>query len=327
MDVILDEYEAEAEKVSFMAPRIPMASAESGTLVAGQGTINANYLHLQTRGCVKLSQVVDALGNNPNFPSNRCRVWIEVGLDTPCLSLIRSNLQQPGGEDGLLLPSIRKDKSDWGVPASTLVAAYKAGMTIDWRQYHKLFEKALRLLELPSYAFEIQYEGNWSVTKGRPPKSAYACPTDVSSGQPAGPPSIYQIWSKPLNAEEVSITFTSEASDPRLRDMIHDHRVNGNKLYSSALYAEMAYTAARYMRNLANPDAKNTLCMDLRDMEVSEPPVAEKEDSHRLVLIHARQAKGSDTVRILFSSQLGSNRKDHAKCEVVFGDRYMWQSE
>ncbi|KAF2970681.1 hypothetical protein GQX73_g2914 [Xylaria multiplex] len=203
-------------------------------------------------------------------------------------------------------------------------------MTIDWRQYHKPFEKALQPLELPSYAFDlqnywIQYEGDWSLTKGRPGAQAQA--SGAPAGRPLDTPGFYQIQSQIVNSQEVSITFRSEVSDARLSDMIHGHRVNGNKLYSSALYAEMAYTAARYTQGLANPSAKNTLRMDLRDMEVSEPLLAEKEDSGRLVLVKAVQAKGSDTVRILFSSQLGSNQKDHAKCMVVFGDGETWQSE
>ncbi|KAJ2981618.1 hypothetical protein NUW58_g6645 [Xylaria curta] len=331
MDRILDEYEAEASKISFMAPRVPIASTESGMLVTKPGIINASYLRRQTRGPVMFSQAVDTLRSDPKCSSSR-RVWIEAGPDTSCLSLVRSNLQQYAGENDVLLPSMRKGKGDWEVLASAVARAYKAGMTIDWRQYHKPFEKALRLLELPSYAFDlqnywIQYEGDWSLAKGRAQSAGHASPTNISNGQPVGPPSLYKIQSKLINAEEISIAFTSEVSDPRLRDAIQGHRVNGNKLYSSALYAEMAYTAARYVHSLANPGADNTSCMDLRDMEVTEPLVAENDGSKRLVIVNARQAKGEDTVWISFSSQLDSHRKDHAKCAVAFGDGDVWQSE
>ncbi|KAF2970682.1 hypothetical protein GQX73_g2915 [Xylaria multiplex] len=97
MDAILDDYEAEAEKISFMTPRIPIASTELGALVAGQGIIDAAYLRRQTRGRVNFSQAVNALGGIPSIPNNRCRVWIEVGPDASCLSLIHANLEQPMG--------------------------------------------------------------------------------------------------------------------------------------------------------------------------------------------------------------------------------------
>ncbi|KAI0105678.1 hypothetical protein GGR51DRAFT_571618 [Nemania sp. FL0031] len=331
MDAILDDYEAEAEKVSFMPPRIPIASTALGTLVANQGIIGAGYLREQTRGSVKFSQAVNALRHNSDTSNTRRWIWIEVGPDGPCTSLIRTNLQQSVGQDDLFLLSMRKGKGNWEILTNNMVAAYRAGMTIDWRRYHKPFERALRLLELPSYAFDlqnywIQYEGDWSVTKGKPGSARHASSTDTSNGQLASPPGLYRIQSKVINAEEVLVTFTSEVSDPRLRDMVHGHRVNGNKLYSSALYAEMALIAARYTQSLANPGAKSTLCMDLRDMEVSEPLVAE-EYSKRLVLVNVRQGRGSDTAQIYFSSQLGSNRKDHAKCVIVFGDGNVWQSE
>ncbi|KAI1311174.1 hypothetical protein F5Y03DRAFT_411036 [Xylaria venustula] len=334
MDAILDEYEAEADKISFMAPRIPIASTEMGTLVTEKGIINAAYLRRQTRGCVKFSQAANALRHNLNLPSTRRRVWIEVGPDAWCLSLIRSNLEQSGGEQDSLLPSMKRNQNDCETLAGTVATAYKVGMTIDWRQYNKPFEKALRLLELPNYAFDlqnywIQYEGDWSVTKGRSGNatSHTRSATDASDKQPLVTPSLYKIQSQLVSPTEVSVTFTSEVSDPRLRDMVHGHKVNGNRLYSSALYAELAYTAARYTQNLANPDAQSTLCMDLRDMEVSEPLLAEEDDTKRLVLVNARQTKGSNTVRILFSSQLNSNQKEHAKCEIVFDDGEKWQSE
>ncbi|KAI3318102.1 ketoacyl-synt-domain-containing protein [Xylariaceae sp. AK1471] len=336
MDVILNDYEAEAEQVSFMAPRIPIASTALGTLVTERGTINGGYLRRQTRGRVQFSQAVDALRQKSSGLSNtRRRVWIEVGPHTACLSSIRSNLQQFTKESDFFLPSMRKGEDDWKVMAGTVAAAYRAGVVIDWRQYHKPFEKALRLLELPSYAFDlqnywIQYEGDWSQRKGRPGGANYGCSAKISNERSLDTPSLYRIQSKQVNAKEVSITFASEVSDPRLIDVLHGHRVNGNKLFSSSVYAEMALAAARHTQSLANParaGAQDKSCMDVRDMEVSEPLIVEREDSKQLVLITAYQAKGSDTIRIRFRSQVGSNQKEHAKCAVVFGDSNTWLSE
>ncbi|KAI0971921.1 hypothetical protein F4678DRAFT_63447 [Xylaria arbuscula] len=158
-------------------------------------------------------------------------------------------------------------------------------MTIGWRQHHKPFEKALRLLKLPSYAFDLQnywikYEGDWSVTKGRSGNATnHPYTTDASSKQPLGVPSLYRIQSQLVSTKEVSVTFTSEVSDPQLCNMVHGHKVNGNRLYSSALYAELAYTAARYTQSMANPGAQSTLCIDLRDTEVFEPLLAEEDDT------------------------------------------------
>jgi iron transport multicopper oxidase len=335
MDVILDKYEAEAGQVSFMTPRIPIASTGLGTLVAEQGIIDEGYLRRQTRGRVLFSQAVDALRHNPDLPNKRRRVWIEVGPHATCLGSVRSILQQSAKEDDLLLPSMRKGEDNWKVLAGTVAAAYRAGITIDWRQYSKPFENSLRLLELPSYAFDLQnywlqYEGDWSQRKGRSGGTNHGSPTKPSNGQSLDTPSLYRIQSKQVNAKEVSITLASEVSDPRLVEVLHGHQVNGNKLFSSSVYAEMALAAARHAQSLANParaGVKDKSCMDVKDMEVFEPLIVEGDDSKRLVLITACQAKGSDTVRIRFMSQLGSNQKEHAKCAVVFGDGDAWQSE
>ncbi|KAI0422943.1 acyl transferase/acyl hydrolase/lysophospholipase [Xylaria grammica] len=53
MDAILNDYETEAERLSFMAPRVPIASAELGKLVASQGIIDATQAN--TKACKILS--------------------------------------------------------------------------------------------------------------------------------------------------------------------------------------------------------------------------------------------------------------------------------
>lgn len=42
---------------------------------------------------------------------------------------------------------------------------------MDWNEFHQPFERALRLLDLPTYSWNektywIQYQGNWALTKG-----------------------------------------------------------------------------------------------------------------------------------------------------------------
>ncbi|KAI0422944.1 hypothetical protein F5X98DRAFT_382294 [Xylaria grammica] len=182
-----------------------------------------------------------------------------------------------------------RNKGDWEVLAGSVAAVYKAGISIDRRQYHKPSEKALRLLELPSYTFNlqnywIQYEGDWPLTEGRLGNTTHACISDVAAGQPISKPGLYPIQSQLINSSEVTITCRSEVFDPRLRDMVHGHRVNGDQLYSSAL-------------------------------------------KERLKVTGAYQAKGLDAVQITFSSQIGSIQKEHVKYMVVFGDGEMWRSE
>ena len=55
--------------------------------------------------------------------------------------------------------------------ASGLASLHSLGFKLDWNEYHSPVESALRLLDLPTYAWNnktywIQYNGDWALTKG-----------------------------------------------------------------------------------------------------------------------------------------------------------------
>jgi len=336
MDVVLDDYEAEGRSASFAPPRIPIASTERGKLIAEGSIIDEAYLRRQTREGVRFSSAVDALRSEDRLVSGRRCVWIEVGPHSPNLDAIRSILTQSGEKNDLFLPSMRKGEDNWKVWSGSVAAAYEAGLNIDWRQFHRPFEKALRLVELPSYAFDldnywIQYKGDWSLTKGRPRAIHNACTNGINriSKQHPSLPSIYRVQTKSINASEISMTFAIDISDTRLEDVLRGHVVNGNQLCSSALYADIAFTIAGYMRGVANADGtKPSLCMDVQDMEVFEPLIVREHDPTHVLLVTASLVKEVDVVRIKFTSQQGiSNKKDHAQCMVSFGNGEAWRKE
>lgn len=69
------------------------------------------------------------------------------------------------------MPSMRRGEDNWTTIASTLATLHSHGVKIDWNEYHRPFESTLRLLDLPTYAwnnktFWLQYNGDWALTKG-----------------------------------------------------------------------------------------------------------------------------------------------------------------
>ena len=146
MDFILEEYELVTEGVVFHKPRIPVISPLLSTVVDESGTFNVSYMRRATReavnfmGALQTAQELKAV--------NEKTVWLELGPHKLCCGFIRNSI----GQVGLTLPSLRKKEDNWATLSQTLCDLHCSGIEIDWKEYHRPFEKALRLLDLPTYA-------------------------------------------------------------------------------------------------------------------------------------------------------------------------------
>ncbi|KAI1170433.1 ketoacyl-synt-domain-containing protein [Nemania sp. FL0916] len=327
MNAILDDYETEANCINYTVPQIPVASTKSGELISEYGVINGAYLRQQTRNPVQFHKAVHSLMKMSSFANSRGRIWLEVGPSPTCLGLISTIIaNMRSNSNDIMIPSIRKGEEDCKSFAHALASAYKAGVRVNWAAHHKPYEQALRLLELPSYAFDlqnywIQYEGDWSRQKGRNVINSSHQYTQASS--------LYRLHQSSTDNHQISVILVADLSDHRLKKIIRGHRVNGIDLCPSSLYAEMAFSAALYLQDLHGPalsdNTKSALCMDVRDMEVNRPLVLE-ESTQQLVFMTAHQAKASETIWVQFSSRLDTSTVMHAKCQVVFGDGHSWRS-
>ncbi|KAK3369970.1 hypothetical protein B0H63DRAFT_564230 [Podospora didyma] len=324
MDDVLDDFSAIAKKVHFGAPSIPMASTVLGAVVTKSGIIDAEYLVCQTRGKVQFLSAVESL--KTLAASGQQSVWVETGPNPTCLGLVRSTL----GDGELLLPSLKRKESDWKILAGSVAKAFTAGLDIDWREFHQPYETALRLLELPNYAFDlknywIQYEGDWAIRKGEPAAIALP-PSPPKNKLPAfSNTSLHRIESQISDASGIIVTFATEASEPKLNKALRGHLVNGAGLCPSSVYADMAFTAARYIESLDNPSSHSS--MDIRDMEVFKPLLIQPGETRQIIRVVATRKSPSDPVQIKFSSQDGESHLEHAHCSVVFGDGEEWKSD
>lgn len=318
MDAIMGEYGNAADRVIFSPPHTSILSTVLGrTVRPGESAINASYLKQHTRGQVKFSAAVQGLP-----PANGPHAWIEMGPHPTCLGLIRRIIQ---GRGDIMIASLKRSEPDWKVMAESLASAHRAGLPVDWREYHRPYETALRLLELPSYSFDLdnywlQYKGNWSVTKGDPPNQASGADEQLNNTR-----SLCRVETHVHNSDGVTITFTIDPSEPTLRSILSGHRVNGVHLCSSAVYAEMAYAAARSMQRAWGPsatvEARDTTGLGVREMQVQQPLIiCSGHRDGQVIRLAASQKTPSDAIHIQISSQDGgaaTAEKVHAKCIVI----------
>lgn len=317
MDPILAEFESAAQNVRFAPPIIPVASTLMGALVKTEGVFTANYLANQTRGKVDFLGALQACKAGEIFDDQT--LWIENGPSPVCLGLVRATFQTPPARS---LASLRPNEDCWKTISKAVANAFNGGVDLLWSNYHQEYENALRLLSLPTYAFDlkdywIQYEGNWNLKSTNQALSNSASPSFSTT-------CLQRVESETFNKETASVTFVSNAAEPNLYAAIQGHLVNGVGLCPSSVYADMAFTAASYVYSKMKP-SDPLPSMDVNDMEVFHPLVVLPNNPLQLIKISAVWSDGS--IKVFFSSQNGGDTQEHAHCTVQYGDGSQWKAE
>jgi iterative type I PKS product template protein len=318
MDPILNEYEICAQNVQFKKPVIPIASTLQGEVITTEGTFSPKYLTRQARHKVEFLGALRACKSSGIIDDNT--LWVESGPGSVCMGLVRSSLDIHPSK---LLPSMKHNEDCWKLISKSLCNAYNAGSSLKWPDFHREYQSALTLLNLPTYAFDLKdywipYEGNWLLTKG----DKTAIPEIPSFSTTC----LQRVESETIDKESASVTFVSSAAEPNLFAAIQGHLVNGVGLCPSSVYSDMAFTAASYLHTKMEP-ANPVPAMDVSKMEVFHPLVVLPNHPNQIIRVKATRSSNSSSTEVYFSSQDGGEPHDHAHCTVHYGNGSEWKDE
>lgn len=322
MDAILEDIRGIASNVNFSKPTIPVASTLFGSLVRDEGIFTADYLSRQARQPVRFQEALYSLRSEGL--ADEGTLWTEVGAHPLCHSMVRSTL---GMSPTKALPTLRRDEDCWSTISKSISNAFNSGAKVTWTEYHRDFRGALKLLELPSYAFDlknywIQHEGDWSLRKG---DKSIASSTPTLPQQPFSTTSLQQVESEIFTKDSASVAFSSRLAEPNLHAAVRGHLVNNIGLCPSSVYADVAFTAAWYIASRMAP-SDPIPAMDLSAMEVFRPLIVDKETS-QVLKVSASRKPGEQVVQIKISSQDKKGSQEHANCTVMYGDGQQWIDE
>ena len=322
LDPILADVRTIASDVKFLKPTVPIVSTLTGFLIRDEGKVSAEYLSRQTRQPVRFQEALNALKFEGIAIDET--LWVEAGAHPCCHNLIRSTL---GMNPARALPTLRRDEDCWLTISKSISNAYTGGSKIMWTEYHRDFRGALRLLELPSYAFDlknywIQHEGDWSLRKG---DTALAISTPTKIEQKFSTTCLQEVESESFTSDSASVAFSSRLAERNLNTAVRGHLVNNVGLCPSSVYADVAFTAAWYIASRSAP-SDPVPAMDLSSMEVFRPLIVDKETS-QVLKVFASRKPGEQAVNIRISSQDKSGTQDHANCSVTYGDGQQWMEE
>ncbi|KAK8113417.1 hypothetical protein PG984_013943 [Apiospora sp. TS-2023a] len=287
-DPILEDFEAMAESgVIFHAPKLPVISPLIGKVVFDEKTFGAPYLRRATRECVDYVGALDKAAAMAMIDDETH--WVEIGPHPVCINFVKATLSSRGGGVGVAVPSLRRDENNWSTLAQSLAALHAAGAPVDWNEFHRPFEAGLRLLDLPTYAWNykeywIGYKGDWALTKGNTYYDAQKKEL-TAAGQSAAPVSdlrttsaVQRIVEESFDGVAGTVVMQSDLMEKHLLAAAHGHKMNGCGVVTSSIHADIAYTLGSYLyEKLHVGDAKaGPVCIDIRDLHVVKGLVAQR---------------------------------------------------
>ncbi|SPJ88310.1 probable polyketide synthase that catalyse the condensation of one acetyl-CoA and six malonyl-CoA resultin [Fusarium torulosum] len=268
VDPILFDLDTLASRVTFHSPHIPVLCALDSSVInpGNHGVIGPLHLQRHCRETVNFEGALHAAEREKIINKNST-LWIEIGPHVVCSAFLKASL----GQDTLTIASLRRNDDSWKVLADGLSSLYNAGLPIDWDEYHRDFKASHQVLRLPSYSWDhknywIQYQNDWSLTKGDPPATTGA--TEAAST--LSTPSVQRILQEALHDQVLTIVAESDLSSPQLNDVAQGHKVNGVKVCTSSVYADVGLTLGKHILDKYRTDLEG-YAVDVHGIEVHRP--------------------------------------------------------
>ena len=232
MDLVVDDLVRQTQGVVYNRPRVPVISPRDSAVLEAGAAIDPSYLPVSLRKTVDFAGALHAA--SAAGVVSKATVWLEMGHHPVCAGFISRTLS----DTRLACSSLHRDTDNWTSLAKTLGSLWEqGGLAVDWAEYHRPFERALRLARVPTYAWNnknywIQYRGDWNLTKGQvlPAPAPEALPAAVSGFHTS---SIHRLYSENYDAATAQVLGESDMTAPALKDVIEGHAMNGYGVASS----------------------------------------------------------------------------------------------
>ncbi|KAK5682008.1 Type I Iterative PKS, partial [Elasticomyces elasticus] len=332
MDVVVDDLEKIASRMTFKTPNIPVLSASLGEAVFDGKTFGAKYLRNHTRGGVNFVGAIEA-AQDMDIADEKS-VWVDIGAQPTCTAFVRSILPK-----ATVAVSCKRNEDNITTITKSLLAMHLAGLSVSWTELFRPNEDSYKLLELPAYGwnetnFWIPYYGTWTLDKamykhGKSPVAAIAAPVAVQSTLKTS--LVHKVTQEDVAASTVTIVAESDMQHPDFLDAVNGHRMNNCGVATSSIWTDMALTVGEHAYRLAQPKVKE-VHMNLCDVEVLHAQVASTAKGVAQPLqIEAKLDVATASMSIAWfniNAASGERATDHfASGTVRFEDPKHWQIE
>ncbi|KAL2150157.1 hypothetical protein VTH82DRAFT_7833 [Thermothelomyces myriococcoides] len=347
VEPMLEPFRQSCAGVTFRDPSVPLLSPLLGRVVTAASDLGSPATYL-SRHCRETVNFCDSLraAKSAGAVSDKT-VWLEIGPHPTCSKSLKASLAAASSPSSSttaprIFPTLRRGEDDWTVLVPTLASLYEAGIVINWDDYHRGFKQSLTVLRLPSYSWDLKsywipYAHDWCLTKGLPPP--VPCNhDDVSQQQPLVPAKLKELFTvtvqdlvdETYGADESSIVARSDVQHPDFAAILRAHKVNGQPVCSSAVYADMAATLfARLLEKSPVGFDKSGMGIEVRDMVSDKSLILSNEPSQPVEMTaHVRWSTRQATFSLFtIDPRSGKKTAQHAKCSGTFSPVNRWKTE
>ncbi|KAL4816998.1 putative sterigmatocystin biosynthesis polyketide synthase [Aspergillus spinulosporus] len=350
---ILEEFKKVASGVAFHKPQIPVLSPLLVKVIDEQGTVDPDYLARHCREPVKMASVLEH-ARDQQIITDRT-IIIDVGPKALMAGMIRTTLDK---DNDSALPILGPSLDVWKTLTNVLGTLYSRGLDINWAAYHEPFESAKKVIELPSYGWDLKdyyipYKGEWCLhrheihcscaTPGKETAtSEYQLPSDepAAAKRPskqdeskeaypeiAATTTVHRVVEEKTEPLGAILVVETDISRPDVNQIAQGHLVDGIPLCTPSVYADIALQVGRYSMNrlrASHPGAMDGV-VDVADMVIDKAliPHGKSPQLLRTTLTMTWPPKAAATTRsakVKFATYFADGKLDteHATCTVRF---------
>ncbi|MGW7007207.1 type I polyketide synthase, partial [Streptomyces sp. NPDC054933] len=146
MDGMLDAFREVAAGLTYEAPRIPIVSNLTGTLVSAEEITTPEFWVRHVREAVRFLDGIRTL------EAQNVTTFIELGPDGVLSAMAQDCVTQP--EKTAFAPVLRSNRPEPETLTTALAQAHVNGIPVDWKAYFT--GTGARRIDLPTYAFQRQ---------------------------------------------------------------------------------------------------------------------------------------------------------------------------
>lgn len=266
MDPLMKPYKALAGGITFSTAKVPVISTLLASVCESSTVFDADYLWRQTREECRFFDAVSAAraGLEDHEP-----IWLEIGPTQVLGSFVSATYPQPPGPRSVM-STLGAGKDDWTSLSTCLARLTEAGIDINWRRLYAPHARSLRLLRLPTYAWDLQ--DFWIThTEAKQGGVGGSSPSDQAPHRPIST-CAQSVLERKSARDEIEVSLQASTAEPGLHAVIRGHRVRGVAICPGTVFVEAAVAATNYLlESNSKSESSKRKAITIRNLMLNRP--------------------------------------------------------